>query len=577
MVCSTLTLPPQIPIHHRPKQQQQQPTPDLITNFNTPFELKQAHALLIKTHHNASLPLPRVALICALTPSFPYAHQILQRSHEQPLFIWNTCLKTLSQDTPQHALLLFIRLLQMGIYPDQFSFSFVLKACTLLLDVRNAKTIHGYVEKLGLLRRNLVLQNMVVHVYVVCGRMSDARLVFDKMILRDVVTWNIMLTGFIKAGHVGDAYRLFSSMPERNVRSWTTMISGFVQRGRPREAVDLFLEMEREGLRPNEVTVVAVLAACAELGDLEFGKRVYHRYAAADAEGFRRNVLLSNTLIDMYVKCGCLEEGYRVFHAIEERTVVSWSSMIAGFAMHGQGEKALELYDEMIRCGVEPNHVTFVGLLHACSHMGLVDKGREFFAIMTRDYGIVPTIEHYGCLVDLLSRAGLLEEAHEVIVNMPTSPNGVIWGTLLGGCRLHKNIVLAGCSSIAIDGQVHEFEAGDETHPQAEKIFERWEKLLVKMKGKGYVPNTSVVLLDVEDKEKEKFLFRHSEKLALVFGLINTKPGMTVRIMKNLRVCEDCHVAFKLLSAIENREIVVRDRNRFHCFKNGTCTCKDYW
>lgn len=466
---------------------------------------------------------------------------------------------------------------------------------------------------------------MIVHLYAACGEMSDARLMFDKMPQRDVVTWNIMISQLIKAGDVHGAYGLFSLMPRRNVRSWTSMISGFVHCGKSEEALGLFLEMEREdGLRPNEVTVVAVLAACADLGDLEFGRRV-HRFA--NERGFQGNVHVCNTLIDMYVKCGCLEEGYRVFNAMKERTVVSWSSMIAGFAMHGHGDKALELYGEMIRLGIKPNHVTFVGLLHACSHMGLVDKGREYFTIMTRDYGIVPRIEHYGCLVDLLSRAGLLEEAREVVVNMPMSPNGVIWGALLGGCRLHKNTELAeeamrhiseldplndgyyvvlsnayaeagkweevtrirklmkdrgvkktpGCSSITIDGVVHEFVAGDETHPQAEKIFEVWEKLLVKMRAKGYVPNTSVVLLDVEDKEKEKFLFRHSEKLALVFGLMNTKPGMPIRIMKNLRVCEDCHAAFKLLSTIESREIVVRDRNRFHCFKNGTCTCKDYW
>lgn len=465
---------------------------------------------------------------------------------------------------------------------------------------------------------------MVVHLYAVCGEMKSARRMFDKMPQRDVVTWNIMMSQLIKKGEVEGAYGLFCLMPERNVRSWTAMISGFVQCGMAKEGVGLFLEMESESLRPNEVTVVAVLAACADLGDLEFGRRV-HWFVKRN--GFERNVHVCNTLIDMYVKCGCLEEGCEVFDGMVERTVVSWSSLIAGFAMHGKGEEALKMYGEMIESGVKPNHVTFVGILHACSHMGLVEKGRAFFTIMSRDYGILPRLEHYGCLVDLLSRAGQLKEAHEVILNMPMSPNGVVWGALLGGCRLHKNIELAeeamrhlskldplndgyyivmsnvyaeagkweevvrmrklmknrgvkktpGCSSITVDGVVHEFVAGDETHPQTEKIFEMWEKLLVKMKAKGYVPNTSVVLLDVEEKEKEKFLFRHSEKLALVYGLMNTKAGMTIRIMKNLRVCEDCHVAFKLLSAIENREIVVRDRNRFHCFRNGSCSCKDYW
>ncbi|XP_027341762.1 pentatricopeptide repeat-containing protein At3g62890-like [Abrus precatorius] len=617
--CSTVT--PQIPTSVTSPN----PQTHLIKNFNTPSELKQAHAFLIKTNAPLStLPLTRVAIVCALTPSFPYAHKILHLSHVPEIVPWNSCLKIFAERaSPLDAITLFIRLRQMGTLPNPFTCSFVLKACTTLFDVSTGRIVHGYVEKLGF-QKNLILQNMVFHLYAICGEMRNAELLFDKMPQRDVVTWNIMMGQLIKRGDVGGAYGLFSLMPERNVRSWTSMISGFVQCGKAKEAVELFLEMEREGLKPNEFTVAAVLAACADLGDLDFGKSV-HRLV--DRDGFGGDVLVCNTLIDMYVKCGCLEEGFRVFDAMPERTVVSWSSLIMGFAMHGHGEKALELFGEMIGSGVRPTHVTFIGILHACSHMGWVEKGHEFFTIMSRDYGIVPIIEHYGCLVDMLSRAGFLKEAHEVIINMPMSPNGVIWGALLGGCRLHKNTELAeeamkhiseldplndgyyvvlsnvyaeagkweevtrirklmkhrgvkktpGCSSITIDGVVHEFVAGDETHPQAEVIFEMWEKLLVKIKAKGYVPNTSVVLLDVEDQEKEKFLFRHSEKLALVYGLMNTKPGMPIRIIKNLRVCEDCHAAFKLLSAIENREIVVRDRNRFHCFKDGTCTCKDYW
>ncbi|PON86323.1 DYW domain containing protein [Trema orientale] len=402
------------------------------------------------------------------------------------------------------------------------------------------------------------------------------------------------------------------------------MIAGYVQCGKPKEATNLFLEMEKVGLKPNEVTVVAVLAACADLGDLYLGRRI-HEYSSRS--GFGKDVRVSNTLIDMYVKCGCLEDAQEVFHEMEERTVVSWSAMIQGLAIHGKAEEALRLFSEMIRAGVKPNWVTFLGLLHACSHMGLIDEGRNFFAGMTRDYGIVPRIEHYGCMVDLLSRAGLLQDAHEFIKNMPIKPNGVVWGALLGGCKVHKNIALAeeairhlseldplndgyyvvlsniyaqaerwedtaqvrklmrdrgvkktpGWSSITVDGICHEFVAGDESHPQALEIFQTWGKLLEKMKLRGYVPNTSVVLLDMEEAEKVKFVYRHSEKLALVFGLMTTAAGTPIHIRKNLRVCEDCHEAFKLISAIVNREIVVRDRNRFHCFKDGSCSCRDYW
>ncbi|KAL5549410.1 hypothetical protein UlMin_004641 [Ulmus minor] len=454
--------------------------------------------------------------------------------------------------------------------------------------------------------------------------MGDARLVFDKMSQRDVITWNIMITQLIKREDIEEAYGLFLQMPERNVRSWTLMITGFVRCGKPKKAIHLFLEMEKVGIKPNEVTVVAVLAACADLGDLFLGRRI-HEYS--NRSGFGRNSRVSNTLIDMFIKCGCLDDAQTVFNKMEERTVVSWSAMINGLAMHGKAEEALRIFSEMIRVGMQPNEVTFIGLLHACSHMGLIDKGRQFFVSMTKEYGIVPRIEHYGCMVDLLSRAGLLQEAYEFILNMPIKPNGVVWGALLGGCKVHKNILLAeeaikhlseldplndgyyvvlsniyaeagrwedtirvrkmmrdrgvkktpGCSSITVDGIVHEFVAGDETHPQATEIFKKWGELLEKMKLKGYVPNTSVVTLDIEEDEKEKFLYRHSEKLALVFGLMNTAPGTPIRIMKNLRVCEDCHVAFKLASSIVSREIVVRDRNRFHHFRDGSCSCRDYW
>ncbi|KAL5802154.1 hypothetical protein ACOSQ3_030612 [Xanthoceras sorbifolium] len=597
----------------------------LLQSFNSPFELKQVHAHLVKTNTPLSnLPLTRVGFVSARTPSFTYAQQIIAEAGASQVFVWNSCLKMFAESkNPGDAILLFYQLRQFDVLPDSFTCSFVLKACMTMLDLCNGKIVHGYVEKLGL-KSNLYLSNVVVNLYAVCGEMGDARLLFEKMSQRDIVTWNILVTQLIKSGDIVEACELFRRMPERNVRSWTAMISGYVQCGKPKEAVELFSEMEEAGMRPNEVTVVAVLAACADLGALDLGRRV-HKYSNRSA--FRRNVTVSNTLIDMYVKCGSLEDARRVFDGMEERTIFSWSAMIQGLAIHGKAEEALRIFYKMIETGMKPNGVTFIGILHACSHMGLIDEGRNFFSSMTKDYGIIPQIEHYGCIVDLLSRGGLLQEAYEFIMNMPMKPNGIIWGAVLGGCRLHKNVDLAeeatrhlhqldplndgyyvvlsniyaeaeqwedvarvrrlmrnqgvkktpGWSSITVNGVVHEFVAGDETHPQSQEIFRIWEELLGEMKLKGYVPNTSVVLLDMEETEKERFLYRHSEKLALVFGLMNTPPGTPIRIMKNLRVCEDCHTAFKLISEIVNREIVVRDRNRFHCFKDASCSCRDYW
>ncbi|KZV47527.1 hypothetical protein F511_14599 [Dorcoceras hygrometricum] len=433
-----------------------------------------------------------------------------------------------------------------------------------------------------------------------------------------------MVTQLMKRGDVDSAYKIFEQMPERNVRSWTAMISAFVQCGKPKEATYMFTKMEEEGVKANEVTVVAVLAACADLGALDLGTRI-HEYS--HKSGFQRNIHICNTLIDMYIKCGCLKYAHEVFESIKEPTVISWSAMIQGLAIHGHAEQALEFFSRMIQTGVKPNVVTFIGLLHACSHLGLINEGRAYFCSMTRDYGIPPTIEHYGCMADLLSRAGLLEEAYEFIKKMPIQPNSAVWGAVLGGCKVHKNIEMAevaiehlleldpyndgyyvvlanifaeakkwedaarvrklmtsrglrktlGCSWVNVNGVVHEFVAGDESHPQSQQIFKTLDKLLVCMRLKGYVPNTAVVLLDMDEKKKEKLLFRHSEKLALVFGLINMKPGETIRIFKSLRVCEDCHTALKLISGIVSREIIVRDRNRFHCFKNGSCSCRDYW
>ncbi|XP_059283189.1 pentatricopeptide repeat-containing protein At5g66520-like [Lycium ferocissimum] len=601
------------------------PNTNLIYHFNTPLELKQAITILIKTNKPLTLlPLPRVASICALTPNFPFAQQIFNYINQPQIPLWNTCLRNLAEgNNVIDAIFLFHQMISYNVVPDSFTCSFVLKACVHLLDIYNGKIVHGYVEKLGF-QSNLVLINALIHLYGSCGAMDDAFQLFDKMPQRDIVSWNIMITQLAKKGDVDGAFELFSRMQERNLRSWTAMITGFVHCGKAKEAIRLFIEMEEMGLRANEVTVVAVLAACADLGELELGRRI-HEYS--NESGFRRNVHVCNTLIDMYIKCGCLEAAKYVFEEMKERTIISWSAMIQGLAMHGQADEALELFNEMIKSGMRPNEVTFLGILHACSHMGLINEGREFFASMSRDYKISPQIEHYGCMVDLLSRAGLLQDAYELITSMPIKPNAVIWGSFLGGCKIQKNVEMAeeamrqlgildpfndgyyiimsniyaeakrwedaarvrklmkdrgvkktpGWSTITIAGGTHEFVAGDDNHPQAEEIFKRWDKLLEQMRLKGYVPNTSVVLLDMEESEKEKYLYRHSEKLALVFGLMNTKSGETIRIMKNLRVCEDCHAAFKVISGIVEREIVVRDRNRFHCFKDGLCSCKDYW
>ncbi|KAK8961968.1 Pentatricopeptide repeat-containing protein [Platanthera guangdongensis] len=597
--------------------------------ISSPSHLQQLHSLLIKSGSPiSSLPFSHIASTCALSSpaAFSYARRLFQRSADSPeIFLWNSHLNTLSSSSsPNDALRLFARLLSSDLLPDTFSCSFALKACSQLPDaILAGKAVHALIFKLGF-DPDVFLNNTLAHMYSSHGAVSDARLMFDKMPSRDAVSYNIMIARLTKEGEMELAREMFDLMPERSVRSWTSLIAGYVQWKNPREAVRLFRQMETAGMKPNEVTAVAILSACADLGALDLGKRV-HDYARRFQ--FMKNVRVCNTLVDMYIKCGCVETARKVFDEMSERTVVSWSAMIGGHAIHGQGEDALELFEDMRNAGIRPNPITFVGLLHACSHMGLLEEGRRFFELMSTDYSIEPEIEHYGCMVDLLSRAGLLDEALGFIRRMPIKPNGVVWGALLGGARVHKRIdvgeealrqlidldplndgyfvVLSniyadagrfedaarvrrlmrdkgvkktpGRSTIAVDGALHEFVAGESDHPRIEEIYKKWDDILVELRGRGYAPDTSVVLLDMEEREKETVLYRHSEKLAVVFGLIGTPPGTTIRIMKNLRVCDDCHSALKLISVVAKREIVVRDRNRFHCFREGLCSCRDYW
>jgi pentatricopeptide repeat protein len=403
------------------------------------------------------------------------------------------------------------------------------------------------------------------------------------------------------------------------------MVNGYVQAGDGREALGLFARMQADGVRPDDTVLVGVLAACAQLGVLEQGKWV-HGYLKAN--NIRITVFLGTALVDMYAKCGEMQLAMEVFKVMKEKNVLAWTTMIKGLAMHGRGSEALELFSQMERLGVKPDDIAFIGALCACTHTGLVDKGRELFDSMVRKYGIKPKIEHYGCMVDLLARNGLLNEAREMVEKMPMKPDALIWGALMAGCRFHKNVELAeyvvkhwielepdksgayvllgniyaasgrhasareirhlmrekgvdktpGCSTVEIKGVIHQFIVGDLSHPFIEEILSKWDEIDSRIRlEEGYVPDKKEVLLDIEEEEKENALSRHSEKMAIAFALINTSDDMPIRIVKNLRVCHDCHHVTKLISKVYGREIIVRDRTRFHLFKDGSCSCKDYW
>eukprot|EP01018_Ginkgo_biloba_P037444 Gb_29868 [translate_table: standard] len=521
------------------------------------------------------------------------ARQVFDKMTHRDVVSWNAMIAGYAQSGhANEAVLLFQQMRVADITPDSVTMVNVLPACADLGVLQQGKCIHDYIIRCGF-ESDIFVGNSLIDMYAKCGSIYIARQLFDRMPQRDVVSWNAMIAGYAQNGYANEALTLFHQMLQANVT-------------------------------PNSIAMASVVSACANLGALEQGKWI-HDYVIGNV--FESDVFVANSLIDMYAKCGSIKFARQLFNKMSTRDVVSWNAMIAGYGMHGHAEDALELFLQMQNTGMKPNHITFIHILSACSHAGLVDEGQQYFDSMIQDYGITPNMEHYSCIVDLLGRAGHLDEAQNFIQNMPSEPDAGVWGALLGACRIHGNIEVAehvaeclfdlepeyagyyvllsniyaeagrwddvtkvrrmmrerglkktpGYSLIELHDKVHAFLVGDKTHPQSEKIYAMLETLAGQMEKAGYVPNTNFVLHDVEEEEKEDMLCSHSEKLAIAFALINTSPGTPIRITKNLRVCGDCHCATKFISNIVKREIIVRDAHRFHHFKDGLCSCKDYW
>lgn len=514
-------------------------------------------------------------------------------------------------------------MLTQPVEPNAFTISSLLKGCTL----QPAKVVHSHAVKLGF-SSDLYVSTGLVDAYARGGDVVSAQKLFDAMSVRSLVSLTAMLTCYAKHGMLKEARVLFEGMGVKDVVCWNVMIDGYAQHGDPNEALVLFRRMLGKNVRPNEITVLAVLSSCGQLGALESGRWV-HSYVKNNGVGVgvKVNVRVATALVDMYSKCGSLEDARKVFDAIEGKDVVAWNSMIMGYGIHGFSDEALGLFHEMCCVGVKPSDITFVAVLTACAHAGLVEKGLEVFDLMRDRYKMEPKVEHYGCMVNLLGRAGRVREAYDLVRSMEVEPDPVLWGTLLWACRIHNDVSLGeeiaeflvsndlassgtyvllsnmyaaagnwvgvakmrslmkgsgvekepGCSSIEVDNRVHEFLAGDLRHPRSKDIYSMLEEMNGWLKSHGYTPKTDVVLHDIGEQQKEQSLEVHSEKLALAFGLINTSPGSAIKIVKNLRVCLDCHAVMKMISKITDRKIIMRDRNRFHHFENGLCSCGDYW
>ncbi|XP_031256596.1 pentatricopeptide repeat-containing protein At1g74630 [Pistacia vera] len=633
----------------------------LLNQCKTLKAVKQIHASLLKTAPGLdAFSAGKLLLHCAVTisDSLDYACRFFLHFPNPDVFMYNTLVRGFSEsDKPQNSITTFIEMRRKCLDPpDSFSFAFVLKAAANLRSLKSGIQLHcqalvhgldghlfvgttlismyGECERSDLSMKvfdemsdpNVIVRNAVVTACFRSGDVKNAERVFNTMPFWNLTTWNVMLAGYMKAGELELARKVFMAMEMKDDVSWSTMIVGFAQNGCFHEAFGFFRELLRVGTRPNEVSLTGVLSACAQAGAFEFG-RILHGFV--EKFGFDWIVSVNNALIDTYSKCGNVGMARLVLERMpENKSIVSWTSMIAGLAMHGHGEEAIQLFHEMEESGLRPDGITFISILYACSHAGLIEQGSRYFSMMKDVYNLEPTIEHYGCMVDLYGRAGKLQKAYEFVCQMPISPNTIIWRTLLGACSIHGNVELAeqvkerlyeldpnnsgdhvllsniyavagkwkdvvsvrrrmtdqrlkktpGWSMIEVEKIMYSFVAGEKPNKTAEEAYEKLREIMHRLRvEEGYVPEVGSVLHDIEEEEKEDSVSKHSEKLALAFGIARMCKGKAIRIVKNLRICRDCHTVMKLISKVYGLEIVVRDRSRFHSFMDGSCSCRDYW
>ncbi|KAJ4970880.1 hypothetical protein NE237_003979 [Protea cynaroides] len=527
-----------------------------------------------------------------------------------------------SRGQSRDGLLLFYKLHKSGDWVTEYLFSAVLKGCTKLEAAEEGKQAHCAILKHGFYQ-DVVLMTSLIDMYSKCIGIEEARRVFDEMSERDVIATNSMITGLCRHHLTIDAIQLFESMSERDVGSWNCLISGLAQNFEGEKALSFFRKMRSREEEIDFTTMLSVLSVCADLAALVNGKQIH---GLVIKYGFESYLPIGNAMVDMYGKSGCMDDASVCFDKMPFKNVVSWTSLMVGYGKHGLGLEALNAFDRMEMEGIIPNKVTFLGILFACSHAGLVQEGWRRFNTMICKYIIQPTIEHYTCMVDLLARAGHLEEANDFIERMPIEPDAKLLTAFLRSCCSFMNVELtetvgqrllelepeAGAymllsnfygvvgdmegvvkvrklmldkgvrkekayTWIEINRRVHAFESGDGSHPLHKEIYNYMKNLMEKMKSYGYVPNTTMVVQNLDEHKKEEILIGHSEKLAIGLGLISTPPGTRITIVKNLRVCNDCHDATRLISQIEGREIVARDSSRFHHFRQGVCSCGNHW
>ncbi|XP_018486778.1 pentatricopeptide repeat-containing protein At3g56550 [Raphanus sativus] len=568
----------------------------MLQGCNSMTKLRKIHSHVITNGLQHHPPIfDSLLRFCAVSVTGSLSHALLLFQHSDsnpPTMAWNYLLRGFSvSPTPLSSLLFYNRMLLLSTRPDIYTFSFALKACEKIRSVPKCREIHGSVIRSGFHTDNIVSTGLV-RCYSAIGDVDVASKVFDEMPVRDLVSWNAMISCL---SHAGLHHR----------------------------ALSMHKRMENEGVRVDAYTIVALLSSCAHVSALNMGVMLHRKACETRCEV---SVYVGNALIDMYAKCGSLDKAVGVFDGMRKRDVSTWNSMIIGYGVHGYGTEAISFFRKMVTFGVRPNAITFLGLLLGCSHQGLVKEGAEHFQMMSSEFHLSPNVKHYGCMVDLYGRAGEFDKALEMIHASSCHEDPVLWRTLLGSCKIHRNLELGevamkklvqlkafnagdyvlmtsiysaasdaqgfasmrklmrshdlrtvpGWSWIEIGDQVHKFVVDDKVHPESALIYSELQEVVRRAILAGYKPEESNVTSPGFSDRCLGSAF-HSEKLAIAYGLMRTPAGTALRITKNLRVCRDCHLFTKYVSKAYNREIIVRDRVRFHHFAGGLCSCNDYW
>ncbi|KAL3621195.1 hypothetical protein CASFOL_036107 [Castilleja foliolosa] len=518
------------------------------------------------------------------------ARNVFDKMRVRNVVSWNTIISGYSENGfGDEALWVFNEMRRKGFSGDVFTFMSLIS----LGDCGVGNGVHGLIVKAGYENDQLV-KTALMELYINCDFVDDACRIFKEIHKKDLVVWTLMLRGFSKSG------------------DW-------------RKTIDHFNEMIGEDeITLDSISLTTIFSGCSSSGALQQGRRVH---ALVVKTGFQDDIFVGSSIMDMYANCGSLIDAETYFESMGKKDVVCWNALISGYGMFGCGNKSVELFLNMKCLGISPDDSTLVSVLCACSHAGLVDCGLEIFERMSESWNMIPNSKHYACVVDLLGRGGRLNEAYSLVKRMPHQPGPEVYCSLLAACRAHRNFemgdeisreiiqlrpkdvgyyVLAsnvyalagnwdcartsrillksndlrknpGFSSIEVNGEMFTFMASQTCHPHYSEIKEFLKDLIFKIEAMGYQFDLNSVFSDVSDDVKKDILFHHSEKLAIAFGLMRTTTGSIIRITKNLRICDDCHLASKFISKAYGRVLAIKDANRFHIFRDGVCSCGDWW